>query len=69
MNEQITDCNEDCLYLNVYSPKSDKNLLPIMFWIHGGGFSTGYSATFGPEYFMDKDIILVTINYRLGVLG
>jgi carboxylesterase type B len=53
----------------VYSPKSDKNLLPIMFWIHGGSFSEGYSGTFGPEYFMDKDVILVTINYRLGVLG
>lgn len=62
---------EDCLYLNVYSPKTDKKLLPVMFWIHGGGFSWGDSRTgnFGPDYFMDKDVVLVTINYRLGILG
>lgn len=42
-----------------------------MFWIHGGGFHTGSSRLnlYGPNYLMDKDIILVTINYRLGILG
>lgn len=42
-----------------------------MFWIHGGKFSLGHSGPDenGPEYFMDKDVILVSINYRLGVLG
>lgn len=64
--------HEDCLYLNVYSPKtSTKKMLPVMFWIHGGGFTWGHSrsSTYGPDYFMDKEVVLVTINYRLGILG
>jgi carboxylesterase type B len=42
-----------------------------MVWIHGGGFLTGSGGTqmCGPQYLLDKDIILVTINYRLGTLG
>ena len=40
-----------------------------MFWIHGGGFLFGAGSDMGPSYFMDEDIILVTINYRLGVFG
>lgn len=64
-----TSGSEDCLYLNVYSPKTDKDLLPVMVWIHGGSFSKGTSSHYGPEFLMDKDVVLVTINYRLGVLG
>lgn len=62
---------EDCLYLNVYSPKTERKLLPVMFWIYGGGFSWGYSRSGvnGPDYFMDKDVVLVSIHYRLGILG
>lgn len=40
-----------------------------MFWIHGGRFSTGSGNMYGAEYLLDKDVILVTINYRLGMLG
>jgi carboxylesterase type B len=44
-----------------------------MVWIHGGGFFTGSgngeTDFYGPHYLMDKDIILVTINYRLGTFG
>jgi carboxylesterase type B len=42
-----------------------------MVWIHGGGwhFSSGNRDVNGPDYFMDEDVILVTINYRLGALG
>lgn len=42
-----------------------------MVFIHWGGFFAGYGNKqyLGPEYFMDKDVILVTINYRLGVFG
>jgi hypothetical protein len=42
-----------------------------MVWIHGGGwhFSSGNRDVNGPDYFMDEDIIIVTINYRLGALG
>ncbi|XP_033227860.1 pyrethroid hydrolase Ces2a-like isoform X3 [Belonocnema kinseyi] len=74
--------DEDCLYLNVYSPvlnfsssmvsntfKGD--LLPVMVWIHGGSFRGGSAgpSQFGPQYLLDKDIILVSMNYRLDILG
>ncbi|XP_026480276.1 venom carboxylesterase-6-like [Ctenocephalides felis] len=64
--------DEDCLYLNVYVPLTSKlGKLPVMFWIHGGGFISGssHSDMYGPDYFMDYDVILVTFNYRLGPLG
>nr|AHJ81351.1 carboxylesterase [Locusta migratoria] len=62
---------EDCLFLNVYEPEVTSSNLPVIVYIHGGGFFSG-SGTFndvGPHYFMDQDIVLVTINYRLGPLG
>uniref|UniRef100_A0A182QNR7 Carboxylic ester hydrolase n=1 Tax=Anopheles farauti TaxID=69004 RepID=A0A182QNR7_9DIPT len=67
--------NEDCLYLNVYtnqSPNEQAGLLkPVMVWIHGGGFYTGSgnSDFTGPEYLLQHDVVLVTLNYRLGPLG
>nr|AEL33699.1 carboxylesterase CXE26 [Spodoptera littoralis] len=64
--------SEDCLYLNVYTKTlTPSSPLPVMVWIHGGGFYTGSgdSDFYGPEFFMEHDIILVTINYRLEVLG
>jgi len=44
---------------------------PVMVWIHGGSFSigSGGSSFHGPDYIVEKDIVLVTLNYRLGVLG
>lgn len=65
---------EDCLYLNVYTPQlldPTKELLPVMFYIHGGAFTfgSGGSDQCGPEILIDKEIVLVTINYRLGPLG
>ncbi|XP_035434296.2 juvenile hormone esterase isoform X3 [Spodoptera frugiperda] len=64
--------SEDCLYLNVYTKTlTPPSPLPVMVWIHGGGFYTGSgdSDFYGPEFFMEHDVILVTINYRLEVLG
>ncbi|XP_069696462.1 carboxylic ester hydrolase-like isoform X2 [Periplaneta americana] len=68
--------DEDCLYLNVYTPQLPEDeeateLLPVMFWIHGGGWVGGSGSTelYGPKYLLDKEIVLVTINYRLGPLG
>lgn len=64
--------DEDCLYLNVYV----KNVEPskkraVMVWIHGGGFfaGTGDQLFFGPNYIVPKDVVLITLNYRLGALG
>jgi len=64
---------EDCLYLNVYTPASakSKDKLPVMVWIHGGGFFAGAGSE--PRYtnsaLVSKGVILVTINYRLGIFG
>ncbi|KAH8261006.1 hypothetical protein KR044_002119 [Drosophila immigrans] len=64
---------EDCLYLNVYRPEHRQpHSLPVMVYIHGGGFFSGSAgpAITGPEYFMDTgEVILVTMAYRLGALG
>lgn len=70
--------SEDCLRLNIYTKEvpingsfPNNNLKPVLFYIHPGGFyaSSGISAMFGPEFLMDRDVVLVTINYRLGSLG
>ena len=65
---------EDCLLLNIYVPEIaiDGLPLPVMVWIHGGGLTTGSGRMdeYGPHYFMDtENVIVVTINYRLGPLG
>ena len=45
------------------------NGLPVMVWVHGGGFNVGASDDYRPEYFMDEDVVLVIVNYRLGNFG
>ena len=67
--------SEDCLYLNIWTPTKavghSENRLPVAFWVHGGAYFNGY----GHEITMDGDawakrgVILVTINYRLGIFG
>ena len=62
--------DENCLTLNIYKPQTDNvQLLPILFWIHSGGFMQGTSFEGDPKYLMDRDIILVTVNFRQGALG
>ncbi|CAH1997714.1 unnamed protein product [Acanthoscelides obtectus] len=63
--------DEDCLYLNVYIPvRKQLEKLDVVIHIHGGGFIYGYSNEFiGEKYVMDRDLILVTFNYRIGALG
>jgi len=65
--------SEDCLFLNVYTPASAKKKsdLPVMFWIHGGGYSGGASSEprHNGDFLPTKGVVLVTINYRLGVFG
>lgn len=63
--------SEDCLTLNVYTPAKSKSKLPVMFWIHGGGYSGGGSSEprHNGDFMPTKGVVLVTINYRLGVFG
>lgn len=65
--------SEDCLFLNVYAPagSTDMSKLPVMFWIHGGGYSGGASSEprHNGDFLPLKGVVLVTINYRLGVFG
>lgn len=62
--------DEDCLFANVYT-QSLTGKRPVMVWIHGGSFTggSGNSWIYGPDYFVDEGVLLVTVNYRLGVLG
>ncbi|XP_075211795.1 esterase E4-like isoform X2 [Lycorma delicatula] len=62
--------SEDCLYLDVFTPNfTIPKKYPVIFYIHGGAFTNGGAAFYGPEYLLDKDIILVIINYRLDAFG
>jgi len=62
---------EDCLYLDIKAPsKKQKELLPVMFWIHGGGNTTGLKDIYDFTSMVKKhNVIVVTINYRLGPFG
>lgn len=62
--------SEDCLYLNIHTPNmSPDALLPVMVFIHGGAFLYGEGSLYDPVYIMDYDMVVVTLNYRLGPLG
>ncbi|XP_047106561.1 carboxylesterase 5A-like [Schistocerca piceifrons] len=64
--------DEDCLYLNVFGPETalqKEELKPVMVWIHGGCFTSGFGQGATPNYYVDQDVILVSINYRLGLLA
>ena len=69
--------SEDCLYLNIWAPEftpkqiaTEKNRLPVMFWIHGGGNSIGQGGNYPGKVLAEKyNLIVVTINYRLGPFG
>lgn len=62
--------NEDCLYLNVFSKENNStDLQPVMFFIHGGGLESGSAPLYDPASLVNEDVVVVTINYRLGALG
>lgn len=65
--------SEDCLFLNVYAPAdaTAASKLPVMFWIHGGGYMSGSGSEprHNGDFLPLKGVVLVTINYRLGVFG
>nr|QLI62129.1 carboxylesterase 17 [Streltzoviella insularis] len=69
---QIKTGSEDCLYLNVYTPELKPNKpLSVMVFIHGGGYKSGSGNEdfYGPDFLVNHDVVLVTINYRLEALG
>ncbi|RZC41743.1 COesterase and/or Abhydrolase 3 domain containing protein, partial [Asbolus verrucosus] len=66
--------SEDCLFVNIFTTKlpsvDDDNItLPVMFFMHGGGYVGGSSMWEEPGNFLDHGVVLVTINYRLGPFG
>jgi para-nitrobenzyl esterase len=70
--EQVGTQSEDCLYLNVWTPGLDGGKRPVMVWIHGGAFAIGSGG--GPMYNGEHlarlgDVVVVTLNYRLGSFG
>jgi para-nitrobenzyl esterase len=60
---------EDCLYLNVYTPAGFPFLRPVMVWFHGGALFLGESDGYDPSRLVEQGVVVVTINYRLGLLG
>uniref|UniRef100_A0A8C9A3Z1 Carboxylic ester hydrolase n=1 Tax=Prolemur simus TaxID=1328070 RepID=A0A8C9A3Z1_PROSS len=64
--------SEDCLYLNIYTPAdlTKKSRLPVMVWIHGGGLMVGGASTYdGLPLSAHENVVVVTIQYRLGIWG
>jgi len=69
---KLPSMSEDCLYLNIWTAaKSASEHRPVMVWIHGGGFTrgSGTSTAYDGEILSRKGVLVVTINYRLGVFG
>jgi len=64
--------SEDCLYLNIWRPKSSETELPVYFYIHGGGNSIGTAATteyYGTAVAGKSNLVYISVNYRLGAMG
>ncbi|KAK1788578.1 hypothetical protein P4O66_002655 [Electrophorus voltai] len=69
---EFPEVSEDCLYLNIYTPAkpSEYANLPVLVWIHGGGFSLGSASIFdGSVLSAYENVVVVLIQYRLGLLG
>jgi para-nitrobenzyl esterase len=68
----VTPQAEDCLFLNIWTPACDARKRPVMVWIHGGGFTagSGYIGAYHGTHLAERgDVVVVTINYRLGAFG
>ncbi|MDP9236807.1 MAG: carboxylesterase/lipase family protein [Chloroflexota bacterium] len=69
---QEPSLSEDCLYLNVWTPGCDDHTRPVMVWLHGGGFSIGsgsWPVYDGAALVRRGDVVVVTVNHRLGIFG
>lgn len=67
-----TSCDEDCLTLNVWTPAADAGRRPVLVWLHGGAFMTGAGSMpmcHGAVMARRGDVVVVTLNYRLGLFG
>ena len=73
MLEDMGEPNEDCLVLNIWSPENEKGmkLKPVLFWIHGGALDFGsiFQSWYNGSVLATHDIIVVSVNYRIGWLG
>ena len=72
MQRRAALMSEDCLYLNVWTKADSADAkLPVMVWIHGGGWTSGASSsgTYDGFGFADKDVVLVSVNYRMSAFG
>ncbi len=68
--EQMPQSEAECLTLNIWTPRLDNGKRSVMFWIHGGGFITGNGASLdGSRLVLRGNVVVVSINYRLGYLG
>ncbi|MCP4036306.1 MAG: carboxylesterase family protein [bacterium] len=68
----LREQSQDCLHLNVWAPKARKGRRPVLVWIHGGAFIMGSGSTNmydGASLAREGDVVVVTLNYRLGALG
>jgi para-nitrobenzyl esterase len=66
------DASEDCLFLNVWTPALDRGKRPVLVWLHGGGYTTGSGSSLiydGINLCRRGDVVVVTVNHRLGTLG
>lgn len=62
--------SEDCLYLNIFAPDADNRPRPVMVWIHGGAYIQGSANEYdGGILAAENDVVIVAINYRLGIFG
>ena len=74
-NEPNLIGSEDCLWLNVYAPTKkpteEKKLKPVLVWIYGGRFlvGTASSQVYSPHFMMDQDLVMVSIQWRVGPYG
>ncbi|CAG7828561.1 unnamed protein product [Allacma fusca] len=67
---------EDCLFINIYTPQlpsdatnNKQTNFPVLVYFHGGGGPFGNGTRYGAKYFMDEDAVLVTVEFRIGILG
>ena len=70
LGEPVGATSEDCLFLNIVTPAVEGAHRPVLFWIHGGGFTAGFANEYdGSMLAAQGDVVVVAINYRLGLFG